>query len=225
MRKFELILGIVGVFGVLLKLANLPWSNVVTVLSFTLLSMLYMMFGFALFNGVRLRHLFKKSAYKGVNSKRIIGSIALGFAFMGLISGSLFKLQFWPDAMRQLESGLIMVGFVSAIALISFIRKKEKEPLTISEEDDTYLEETMMPPEPKTHNFYNGIFKRIVIYGGFSIALYLTPYPTLVDVFHRNEPEYAELLKKVLEQPDNVELQQELRQLQEKQLEQPLNQD
>ena len=186
MKKFELIVGLIAIIGIALKLMNLPGSGILTVLALLTLSMFYFIFSFALFNDIRLRDIFKKVAYKDTNAKRIIGAIGLGFALSAIIIGGLFKLQFWPGATVQLMTGLVSTGLILLIALIIYFRRKA--------------------------DYYLKIFKRIAIYGGLGLILYLTPTATIVDIYYRDNPEYAELYKKVLDDPENIELRKQLEQ-------------
>ena len=170
MRKFEIIVGLTAIFGIILKILHLPGSSMLIVLAFSTLSMFYYLFSFALFNGIRLRDIFKKESYKGTNAKRIVGAIGLGWAISVIIMGSLFKLQFWAGASMQLMTGLVTLGVILLIATIFYFRNKAE--------------------------YYKRVFKRISIYGAFALVLYLTPTTVLIDIYHRNNPDYAEIFKK-----------------------------
>ena len=184
MKKFELIVGFLAILGICLKFVHLPGSSYLTVFSFMTLSMFYSAFSFALFNSIKLRNIFVKSSYKDTNAKRIIGAVGLGLALSTTITGGLFKLQFWPGANMQLLAGLVVMGIILLIATFFYFRNKA--------------------------DYYKRIFKRIAIYGGLGLVLYLTPSSTLADIYYRNNPEYAEIFKKVLDDPYNMELQKQL---------------
>ena len=62
MKKIEIILGITAICGVIIKFIFMR-SELMT-LAFLMLAMLYSNFGFALFNDIRLRDIFKKASYK-----------------------------------------------------------------------------------------------------------------------------------------------------------------
>jgi len=191
MRKFELIVGLIGILGIFLKVAfHLPGSGVLIVLAFGTLSMFYYVFSFALFNGIRFRDFFRKASYKDTNAKKIIGAVGLGWALSLIVIGGLFKLQLWAGANVQLLTGLVTIGLILVIATVFYFRNKAE--------------------------YYKRIFKRIAIYGAFGLVLYLTPSSTLVDIYYRNNPDYAELFKKVLTAPDNLELREQLEQMRAK---------
>ncbi len=183
MKKFELMLGLFAIFAVILKFLQIPGNGILTVLTFLTLSIFYYL-SFALFNGVRLRDIFKSSAYKDTNAKRIIGAVGLGFAFSAIITGALFKLQFWPGGTVQLRIGLIITGIILIVATFFYFRNKIE--------------------------YYNRIFKRIAVIGGLGLLVYLTPTNLLVDIYYSDNPDYAELYKQVLADPDNQELRDKL---------------
>lgn len=194
MKKFELIVGLIAILGIVLKLLHIPGSGLLTVLTLLTLSMFYYAFSFALFNGIRLRDIFKKASYKDTSVKRIIGAVGLGFALSTIIIGVLFKLQFWPGAMVQLMTGLVMTGLILLIATIFYFRSKA--------------------------DFYKRVFRRIAIYGIPGLMLLLTSTATLVDIYYRDKPEYAALYKEVLADPDNMELRGQLERMEKEMLEQ-----
>jgi hypothetical protein len=66
------------------------------------------------------------------------------------------------------------------------------------------------------------VFKRIAIYGGLGLILYLTPTATIVDIYYGDNPDYAELYKKVLADPENIELREQLDQMRAGMLEKEL---
>jgi len=152
MRKFELIVGIIAIVSFLFKLLHLPGSSILLVLSFSTLSIFYYL-SFALFNGIRLKDIFKSTSYKNTNAKRIIGAVGLGFALSALIMGALFKIQLWSGGVMQLTIGLILTGLIFIIAAVFYLRNKIV--------------------------FYTRVFKRIVIIGGLGLILLLTPTSTL----------------------------------------------
>jgi hypothetical protein len=184
MKKFELIVGFIAILGIFLKILHIQGSELLIVLSFSALSTFYYVFSFAFFNGIRLQNIFKKESYKDTNAKRIIGAVGLGISLSTIIMGGLFKLLFWAGANMQLMTGLVILGIILPVATIFYFRNKEE--------------------------YYKRIFKRIVIYGGIGLFLFLMPSSALVDIYYRNYPDYAELYKKVLDSPKDLELREQL---------------
>jgi hypothetical protein len=64
-------------------------------------------------------------------------------------------------------------------------------------------------------NYYIRVFKRIAIYGGLGLILLLISNSTLVGIYYGENPEYVELYKKVLADPDDKDLQYQLIQMKE----------
>ena len=190
MKKIEFITGLIALLGIFLRIIHLDGGSILIVLAFSTLSMFYYVFSFALFNDIKLRDVFKKASYKDTNAKRIIGAIGFGWTLSVIVIGGLFKLQFWAGANIQLLAGLATMGVILLIATIFYFRSKA--------------------------DYYKRIFKRIIIYGGLGIILFCTPTSTFVDIYYRNNPDYAELYKKVLTAPDNLELREQLEQMKAK---------
>ncbi len=196
MKKFELIVGLIAIFGIFLKIINIPGGGTLITFAFMTLSMFYYVFSFALFNGIRLRDILKKGSYKDTSIKRIIGAVGLGLSFPPIICGGLFKLQLWPGANIYLLTGLVTTGLILLIATIFYFRNKA--------------------------DYYKRIFKRIIIYGGLGLILYLTPTSVFIDIYFGDNPDYAELYKKVLADPNNLELRKQLEQMSEEMWQQEL---
>ena len=179
MKNFERIVATIALLGIILKLCMVSSGSILIVISLSTLYIFYFL-SFIFLNGIRFRDIFKRESYKHTNAKRIIGAIGIGFALSTIIMGILFKLLFWTGADQQLIVGLPLAAFISIIAFIFYLRNKIE--------------------------YYRRIFRRVAIIGGFGLLLYLTPTNTLVDLYYRNDPEYAELYKKVLSDPYNQEL-------------------
>lgn len=70
---------------------QVQWKRLLTILTFSTMATFYYLTGFALFNGIRLRDLFKSAAYERTNIKRITRTIAPGFIL------SLFSSEFYSN--------------------------------------------------------------------------------------------------------------------------------
>lgn len=186
MKRTELILGLIALAAVILKLFTVTGSGILLVLSFTALAILYY-FSFLLLNDIRFRDIFKKKAYKHTTALRIIISVVVGFAFAYTLMGALFKMQFYPGANILLGLGLITTSLVLVFSAISYFQKRTA--------------------------FYRGVLTRIAVIGGLGLVLFFTKANTLVDVYYKNNPEYAELLKRSMADPDNQELSAQLEEL------------
>lgn len=194
MKKLEPILGILAVLAIALKFIGIPGSNILIILVLTFLSWSYLL-GFLLFNNIRLRQIFKKQSYSGISKKRLIGSVCLGILLSSIIMGSLFKLMFWPGG--QLFFSLLLLTPFLVYALV--LNAKNQTP------------------------FYSGILKRILVIGGLGLATLALPKNTLIDIYHGDDPEYAELMKQTLDDPYNDELREQLNQLRKDRMRKEMN--
>lgn len=125
MKKTEIILLIVLAISVVLRFFVIPFSS----LLFTLVSLIlcnYYIFGsFLLFNGIRLRHAFKKSSYSDIRAKEIIISIFSGISIAYVILSLLFALNKWPrmGAIGSLLNGVIMSIICMVLSIIFYMNK------------------------------------------------------------------------------------------------------
>ncbi|MBB6610380.1 hypothetical protein H7F15_04960 [Pontibacter sp. Tf4] len=180
MKKTEIILGAMAAVALITNLLFAPTGNILIVLSLSVLSILYMYLSFALFNGIRFRHILKKESYKGISTMRIIGAIFTGLALSITLIGILFKYQLWPGATINLRVGLSGLVLMVLIGAVGYARSKAA--------------------------YYANIAKRIAIYGALGIIMLLLPTDELIEIRYRNHPEYAEALKKAIAAPGNEDL-------------------
>lgn len=180
MKKAELTLGILSLIAVGMNLLLVPGGSVWTVLTLSTFSMMYFYFGFALFNGIRLRGISKKDSYKGISTWRILGAAGAGVAISWMIIGLMFKFQSWRGAHFNLGFGLAALSLVTAIGLVKYA--KSKSP------------------------YYTRIFKRVAIFGGLGLILLIVPKTSWVEFKYRNHPAYVDALKKAMADPDNEAL-------------------
>ena len=158
----------------------MPASGVLTVLSFSSLSVIYMYFGFALFNNIQFRKIFKKETYKEISTKRIIGAVGAGLALSVSAIGILFKFQSWPGASANLIMGIVTL---SIVAIISLTKMKKS-----------------------ADNYYSNILKRIVIFGAICIFLFAIPTETWLSWKFPNNPEYVQAVLEAQADANNQEL-------------------
>jgi hypothetical protein len=146
MNKFEKIFGVLAVIALILKFASISGGSILATLSLTSLSFLYYLFGFALFNDIKLKNIFKRSSYKGISVLRIISSVGVGLGLSTICLGILFRIQFWPGGRMMLAVGLITILIITIIAFIDFLKSKSD---------------------------YKTILLRVAIIGGIGLLLFL----------------------------------------------------
>ncbi len=118
MKKTELILLISIMLGFVLKSFEVPGGLALMIFSFCILSIMYFYFGFAFFNGIRMRNIFSAQSYAGLTTNKIVGAIAVGLSLSATIIGIMFKVMHWPGALVIIYIGmapLIVIAIISAV--------------------------------------------------------------------------------------------------------------
>ena len=164
MKLTEKILAALIFISILLKLFLIPGGGVLLVLSMQLLTIIYFALGFAFFNGIRLRNIFKKASYEGISTMRVVGAVVTGICLSNLLVGILFKLQLWPGANATLIVALIPTIIVLIIILIKLFKNKD--------------------------SYYSGIQLRIAIIGTIALLLFLLPSISIIKIQFRDHPRY-----------------------------------
>lgn len=120
MKKLEIVLVVLMILSLGMKFIGLPGSDLLLVLSATLLSLLYYLFGFALFNNIGGRQILQRSAYSQTNTKQIVLAIGFGIALSTLILGILFRFLMYPGGFIMLVVGLVATLLLALITLFFF---------------------------------------------------------------------------------------------------------
>jgi putative Mn2+ efflux pump MntP len=118
MKKFEIILIIGAIISLLLALFNIPFDSLIVSVFFITLGCLYFYQGFALFNGIRLRNIFKADSYKGLGTWRILTAIGTGIALSILTIGFMFFILSYPMAETFLIVGTVLAVIMIIMAMI-----------------------------------------------------------------------------------------------------------
>ena len=180
MKLTEKILVALSILAIVLKLLLIPGGSVLFVLAISILSCIYFALGFALFNGIRLRKMFKKESYSNTSALKIIGAICMGFVLSMVSIGIMFKLQMWPGAGPMLIVGAPPMFIILIIVFVKFILTK--------------------------HKFYLNALIRCGIFTLFGIALFFTSGLTLIKLQFRNHPEYIQAYEAYQNNPSSLEL-------------------
>ena len=125
MNKLEKILGILILLSLVMKYSLIAGGDIILILAISLLSILYYAFGFAFFNHIHLRQVFKKTSYKRSSTSRIIGGVGVGIGLSVVCLGCLFKIEHWPGADINLYIGLTTLFVVIIISLLKFFKNKD----------------------------------------------------------------------------------------------------
>ncbi len=122
MKKAEYILIITSIIALIMKMFEIPFGALLFLISIMVLSLIYYPMGFAFFNNIRLRNIFKKKSYQGLKVSRIRGAIVAGIVVSTLLTGVLFTVMHYPGAQN-----LLIVGVFSAmvIFIVTFIKNRK----------------------------------------------------------------------------------------------------
>ena len=180
MKNLEKVLGLLIIIGLVMKLFLIPFGGVLTILSLSTLACVYYPFGFAQFNGIRFRDIFKEISYKGFSKWQIIGGVSLGIGLAVMCMGILFRVQEWPGSGVILSAGLLITCIVLIVALIKYSKTKSE--------------------------YYTPIFLRIAIIGGLGLTLFILPKFAFTKFQFRNHPAYIKAFEDSVNDPQNEEL-------------------
>jgi putative Mn2+ efflux pump MntP len=109
-----------------MSLFDVPQNSLIVALFFLPLSLLYFYLGFALFNGIRLRDIFKADFYKDIGVWRIAIAIGTGIALSNLTIGFMFSILSYPLAETMLIFGIALAVIMIILALIKNAREKHQ---------------------------------------------------------------------------------------------------
>ena len=181
MIKIEKIAGLTVFLGILLKYWLLiAGGSILVTLSLGVLADLYFLFGFALFNQIDFKEIFKSKSYTEINKHKIISSIIISIGFAMILVGAIFKFNHWPGSTLLLVFGTL-ISLISAVAFIfSYFKSKD--------------------------NFYLRVLKRIAIIATFSIMLTVISNSALARIQLRNNPDYIKAYEEYQKDPQNMEL-------------------
>jgi hypothetical protein len=177
MKKTELVSIAIVIISLVVKFTILPNSWILFILSFLLIPVIYMHFGFALFNNLRFRDIFIAENFKGISRKRIIGAVGAGLALSISIMGIMEKVLSWQGASVFLVIGLLVVTVISLIKI-----------------------------ENSADKYYYNILKRVGIYGAICLFLIAIPNKTMLNWKYPDNPEYVNAILEAKAKPNQPEL-------------------
>lgn len=181
MKKVEIILGgLTIIFMVSRLLFIYPFSALLITFSCLFLSILYLVFGFALLNNIRFRNIFNQASYKGISILRILLTIVTGFVLSTLVIYILFKFQQWPYGAIGLQITLIGLAFIICVVIIKYLVSKSK--------------------------FYLNFLIRLFSIGVVGIVLLFISNERMLEMKYRDFPEYVKAEKALMKDPQNMYL-------------------
>jgi hypothetical protein len=184
MIKLEKILGISAVLGLIIYFTLITFSNILLAISLTLLSFVYYPFGFALFNRIRFRKLFKKISYNKLSAIRILGAIVAGMSLSTFCLGVLFKLFDFKGG-----NNILIIGLASSLVILPFVLFKFFKT---------------------KQAFYTRIMIRFAIIGSFGILILCLSTLTFTKIRFHHYPDYIKAYESYIAHPDSLELQKKM---------------
>lgn len=124
MRIIEIICLVLFFLGVLFQLMILPGGSLLIGLSMTLLACVYFYLGFLLFNGLKLRKIFKKENYIDIHFVDVIISVFAGIFLSISLIGIMFYLLLLPGSSIMLTVGSYGLCFISIVFAIIYLMNK-----------------------------------------------------------------------------------------------------
>jgi hypothetical protein len=85
------------------------------------LAFFYLIFSFALFNGIRFKDVFRKGGYQNSSWRKIVFAIITGYVLFTLLIGIMFRIQYWAGAGMILKLGILQSIPVLVFALIRYM--------------------------------------------------------------------------------------------------------
>jgi hypothetical protein len=120
MNKLEKTLVIVTLVALILKYLAVPGMSLFVVIGLLGLALLYFYFGFALFNGIGFKGIFKKESYIEISKYKIFAAVLVGVSLSMICIGLLFKVQHWFGFSTYLYAGLSLSLVMLVIAVLKY---------------------------------------------------------------------------------------------------------
>jgi len=158
MKLIEKVLLVLYLIGIIMLIAKMRNYTFFIFSSISGLAVLYLFFGFAIYNGVKLNSSFKKESFSTIPMRNIFIAIVAGMFNATLLIGYLFSLNYWPGG-----NYLFATGFFSTFLLLAII----------------YFDK-----QTKYTNLYANISLRMITFG-FVIAMQIAIY-SIYSLLHSN---------------------------------------
>lgn len=186
----EIVLNIALIIFTFLSLYDIVGTTAMLIIVAGVLSSMYFYFSFAMFNGIRLRDIFKKSSYKGISSMRVIGAVFSGLNLSVIVLALLFKIMMWPGSSVMIITGVLGLTIILLIAIVKYRKRKL--------------------------NYYSNILKRVVPYLAIVAVLFLLPRYAILEFKYSGYNDYIEAIKAADKDPNNKALEQKIKEEEDK---------
>lgn len=126
MRKTEKVLTILMLIGAVMVYTDVAGGSILVTFPGLILSLLYFPLGFALFNGIRLRHIFRRSSYENKTVIDIVEAVFAGLFLQVGLFAVLFVIYQWAGTRVMVTGGLTLSIVCFLYSIIKWKLKRKK---------------------------------------------------------------------------------------------------
>lgn len=131
MKALEKFLAALCIISPGFQLGGLSGSAFLILISFLSLSTYYFVFGFAVFNSISFKGIFKRQSYQDTNALKIIAAVVAGISVATIVVGILYKLFSWSGAHVQIIAGVTQAFFIILVSAFRYRKSKSNYYLQI----------------------------------------------------------------------------------------------
>lgn len=180
MRIAEKTVVLLVLLSLWLKMSLMNGGAEFLMLALLLLSLIYTFLGFALFNDIRLRDVFRRSSYSGIPGWHIAGAVLTGLALSVACVAVMFKLQSWTGASIVLLFSFILCA---PVVVVSILKMRGRHRL-----------------------YYKGMLTRTGIAGFIVFSLLCMPNRLMYRMLYFRYPTYVKALEEADRRRDDPEM-------------------
>lgn len=127
MRYLEGLLVVLTLVGVIMQASGSEFGADLISIGLLLLSAIYLLFSFALLNGIDGGRIFKRETYKEVGTARLVLAALLGTMMMPVLTtGVLFGLAAWEGAWEMLAVAMFTAPIALVVGAVHMMAKEDR---------------------------------------------------------------------------------------------------
>lgn len=185
-----------AVTGVVFKFMHWPGAGILTVFGISCLAIVYFALGWLTFRPKKSRAV-------------IVGlAVPAGFALSVALTAIMFKLQHWPGTFNLAVGAFLCLVVIVPLSLW-FMKKYRglNEEYVVQKNPGNTLDtiETPVVVDQSKYKYSRNVLVRAVIIGTLAAGLYFLPWSVYNKLQYWDDPEYARLMTRYDEDPDNEE--------------------
>jgi hypothetical protein len=185
MKRIEPILILLFFLAIIMNLNLIVFGEILTIISLMSLAIFYFYFSSVIFSGLEFKDVKNKIALSTISPRRKLLSFGTGICLGLTVMGCLFYLMRWPGTSLNLGSGLFGLLVISILSYLKFLKFQAE--------------------------FHKKLLIRTVPLLIFGALLFISPKTAWLDTKYRDYPNYVKAIDKLEKDPNNKELQENLR--------------